>query len=100
MSYTFDGKKLKEKNRSTTLWNVNGDKIRKGTSSSTYANVSGDKIRKGTSSSTAFNVSGGKLRKGTSSSTWMKMKDIEKEIAGHTSDSMRAALWLCIHNYI
>jgi hypothetical protein len=98
MAYKFDGTKLKD--GSKTIFNVNGDKIREGTGSSTVANVSGDKIRKGTGSSTVGNVKNSTLRKGTGSSTWMKMRDIEKEISGHTSDVMRAALWLALHRNV
>ena len=98
MAYKFDGTKLKD--GSKTIFNVSGDKIREGTGITTVANVSGDNIRSGTGISTAGNVKNGNLRKGTGISTWMKMRDIEKEISGHTSDVMRAALWMVVHRNV
>ena len=98
MGYKFDGTKLKD--GSKTLYNVRGDKIRDGNGSSTVANVRGDKIRKGNGSSTVANVKGDKLRKSNGSSTWARMDDIEDEIDGHTSDVMRAALWLLVNGHI
>tara|TARA_B100000959_G_C14573184_1_gene456742 strand:- start:211 stop:456 length:246 start_codon:yes stop_codon:yes gene_type:complete len=78
MGYKFDGTKLKD--GGTTLFNIRGDKVCNGTGSTTVANVRGDK-----------------LCKGTGSSTWQKMSVIEKEIQGHTSSAIRAALWMSIH---
>ncbi len=95
MGYKFDGTKLKD--GGTTLFNIRGDKVCKGTGSTTVANVRGDKICKGTGSTTSANVRGDKLCKGTGSSTWEKMSVIEKEIQGHTSSVMRAALWMSLH---
>lgn len=98
MGYKFDGTKLKDGNK--TLYNVRGDKIRDGNGSSTVANVRGDRIREGNGSSTVANLRGDKLRKGNGSSTLIKMDAIEDEIDGHTSDVIRAALWLLVKGHI
>ncbi len=75
--YKFDGTKLIEKNRSTTIANVRGDKIHKGTSAS----------------SPVANVRSGCLCSKTSSSRICKMKDIHNEIEG-PGEEIKAALWL------
>jgi hypothetical protein len=75
--YKFDGTKLIEKNRSTTIANVRGDKIHKGSSSGAppVANVRYDW-----------------LCSGSSSSRICKMKDIHNEIEG-PGEAIKAALW-------
>jgi|TARA_B100000959_G_scaffold168118_1_gene176119 hypothetical protein len=94
--YKFDGTKLIEKNRSTTIANVRGDKIHKGSSSGapSVANVRGDKIHKGSSSGAppVANVRYDWLCSGSSSSRICKMKDIHNEIEG-PGEAIKAALW-------
>ena len=91
--YTFDGDKLTEKNRNTTLASVRGNKIFAKTSYTTTANIRGSKIYEGTSTAKVVaNLRNGNLCSESGSSKICKMKDIHSVIEG-PGEEVKAALW-------
>ena len=91
--FKFDGDKLTEKNRTTTIAIVRGNKIFAKTSYTTTANIRGSKIYEGTSTAKVVaNVRSGYLCSENGSSKICKMKDIHKEIEG-PGEEIKAALW-------
>ena len=91
--FKFDGDKLTEKNRTTTIATVRRDKIYAKTSYTTTANVGGSKIYVGNSTAKVVaNIRSGYLCSENSSSKICKMKDIHKEIEG-PGEEIKAALW-------
>ena len=92
--FKFDGGKLSEKNRSTTIATVRGNKIFAKTRYTATANVRGSKIFDGNSSTKVVaNVRSGYLCSDNGSSRICKMKDIHNEIEG-PGEEIKAALWL------
>ena len=91
--YTFDGDKLTEKNRTTTIASVRGNKIFSKTSYTTTANIRGSKICDGNSSTNVVaNLRYGNLCSESGSSKICKMKDIHSVIEG-PGEEVKAALW-------
>jgi|TARA_B100001105_G_scaffold154034_1_gene123638 hypothetical protein len=91
--YTFDGDKLTEKNRTTTIASVRGNKICAKTSYTATANVRGSKICDGNSSTKVVaNVRSGYLCSDNGSSRICKMRDIDNDIEG-PGQEIKAALW-------
>jgi len=91
--FKFDGDKLTEKNRTTTIATVRRDKIYAKTSSMTTANVRGSKIYDGNSTAKVVaNVRSGYLCSDNGSSRICKMRDIHNEIEG-PGEEIKAALW-------
>ena len=91
--FKFDGDKLTEKNRSTTIATVRGDKIFAKTSYTTTANVRGSKIfDRNSSTKVVANVRSGYLCSENGSSKICKMKNIHNEIEG-PGEEIKAALW-------
>ena len=96
--FKFDGDKLTEKNRTTTIATVRGNKIFAKTSYTTTANVRGSKIFDGNSSTKVVaNVRSGNLCSEASSSKICKMKDIHNQIEG-PGEAIKAALWFYFVN--
>ena len=91
--FKFNGEKLTEKNRSTTIATARGDKIFAKTSYTTTANVRGSKILDGNSTAKVVaNVRNGYLCSENSSSKIFKMRDIHNAIEG-PGEEIKAALW-------
>ncbi len=91
--FKFDGDKLTEKNRTTTIASVRGNKIFAKTSYTTTANIRGSKICDGNSSTKVVaNVRSGNLCSENGSSRICKMRDIHNEIEG-PGEEIKAALW-------
>ena len=91
--YTFDGDKLTEKNRTTTIASVRGNKICAKTSSTATANVRGSKIYDGNSTAKVVaNIRSGYLCSDNGSSRICKMRDIDNDIEG-PGQEIKAALW-------
>ncbi|MDA9872237.1 hypothetical protein OAC25_00870 [Candidatus Thioglobus sp.] len=91
--FKFDGEKLTEKNKTTTIASVRGNKIFAKTSYSTTANIRGSKIYDGNSATKVVaNIRSGYLCSENSSSKIRKMKDIDNEIDG-PGEEVKAALW-------
>ena len=91
--FKFDGDKLTEKNRTTTIASVRGNKIFAKTSYTATANIRSSKIYDGNSSTKVIaNLRSGNLCSGSGSSKICKMKDIHKVIEG-PGDEVKAALW-------
>ena len=91
--YKFDGSKLTEKYKSTSIANVRGDKICDRHTSTVVANIRGDKICDRHTSTVVANVHSGNLCSKQTSSRICKMKDIHNEIEG-PGEEIKAALWL------
>tara|TARA_B110000008_G_scaffold269361_1_gene298507 strand:- start:347 stop:649 length:303 start_codon:yes stop_codon:yes gene_type:complete len=93
VKYSFDGEKLTEKNRTTTIASVRGNKIFAKTSYAATANIRSSKIYDGNSSTKVIaNLRSGNICSGSGSSKICKMKDIHKLIEG-PGDEVKAALW-------
>ena len=91
--FKFDGDKLSEKNRTTTIATVRRDKIYAKTSYTTTANIRGSKIYEGTSTAKVVaNVRSGYLCSDNGSSRICKMRDIDNDIEG-PGEEIKAALW-------
>ena len=91
--FNFNGEKLTEKNRSTTIATARGDKIFAKTSYSATANIKGSKIYDGNSTAKVVaNVRNGYLCSENSSSKICKMRDIHNTIEG-PGEEVKAALW-------
>jgi hypothetical protein len=92
--YKFDGSKLTEKYKSTSIANVRGDKICAKTGTTAVATVRGSKICDKQGYTAVANVHrNGCLCSKTGSSKICKMKDIHNEIEG-PGEEIKAALWL------
>lgn len=91
--FKFDGEKLTEKNRTTTIASARGNKIFAKTSYSATANIKGSKIYNGNSTAKVVaNVRSGYLCSENSSSKICKMRDIHNTIEG-PGEEVKAALW-------
>ena len=91
--FKFDGGKLTEKNRTTTIATVRGNKIFAKTRYTATANVRGSKIYDGNSTAKVIaNVRSGNLCSENGSSRICKMRDIHNEIEG-PGEEIKAALW-------
>jgi len=91
--FKFDGGKLTEKNRTTTIATVRGNKIFAKTSYTTTANVRGSKIfDRNSSTKVVANVRSGYLCSDNGSSRICKMRDIDNDIEG-PGEEIKAALW-------
>ena len=91
--FKFDGDKLTEKNRTTTIASVRGNKIFAKTSYTVTANIRSSKIYDGNSTAKVVaNVRSGYLCSENSSSKICRMRDIHKEIEG-PGEEIKAALW-------
>ncbi len=96
--YVFDGGKLTEKNKTTTLASVRGNKIYAKTSSITTANIKGNKIfDKNSGTNVVANVRIGNLCTEGGSSKICKMKEIDNLIDG-PKGAIKAALWFYFIN--
>ena len=91
--FNFNGEKLTEKNRTTTIASARGNKIFAKTSYSATANIKGSKIYDGNSTAKVVaNVRNGYLCSENSSSKICKMRDIHNTIEG-PGEEVKAALW-------
>ena len=91
--FKFDGDKLTEKNRTTTIATVRRDNIYAKKIYTTTANVRGSKIYDGNSTAKVVaNVRSGNLCSDNGSSRICKMRDIHNEIEG-PGEEIKAALW-------
>jgi hypothetical protein len=96
--FVFNGSKLTEKNRTTTIASVRGNKIYAKTSYMPTANVKGSKILdRNSSTNVVANVRSGNLCSEASSSKICKMKDIHNQIEG-PGEEIKAALWFYFVN--